>query len=86
LVIKIGEIRDRHGLYRNFIGHNINVFTEMGLLYYNEAILITPIGSMPIRAGQHFLSARKLEKGHQNILVFFKGNPQAIREEFPHEI
>jgi hypothetical protein len=32
------------------------------------------VGSLPIRAGKHFSSGRKLGKTHQNILVFVKGS------------
>ena len=45
-----------------------------GQYYYNEAILITCVGSLPIRAGKQFSSGRKLGKTHQNILVFVKGD------------
>lgn len=45
---------------------------------YNEAVLITPLGSLMLRAGRHFVASRKLGKAHQSVLVFFKGNPQTI--------
>jgi DNA modification methylase len=82
-VVKIGEVRDKKtGAYYNFVGDNIRIFTEAGLTYYNEAVLLTPIGSMPIRAGKQFVAGRKLSKGHQNVLVFYKGSPKTIKAEF----
>ncbi len=39
-----------------------------------NAILITMVGSLPIRAAKQFSSSRKLGKTHQNILVFCKGD------------
>jgi len=82
LVVKVGEIRDSKGFYYNFVGDNITLFSKLGMKYYNEAILITPVGSLPIRAAMHFKAGRKLEKGHQNILVFYKGNPDKIKAVF----
>jgi DNA modification methylase len=85
LAIKIGEIRDKKtGAYRNFVGDNISCFMDLGLHYYNEVILITPKGSMPIRAGKQFESGKKLAKGHQNVLVFYKGDLKKVMEAFPN--
>lgn len=86
LVVKVGEIRDEKGLYRNFVGDNISIFKRLGLHYYNEAILVTAVGSLAIRVGKQFSGGRKLGKTHQNILVFFKGDPKAIKSEFPEEV
>ena len=72
----VGDIRDRKGLYRNFVGHTVEAFEAAGLRLYNEAILITAAGSLPIRAGKQFTSGRKLGKTHQNVLVFVKGDPK----------
>ena len=47
-----------------------------GARYYNEAILVTAVGSLPIRVGKQFRSGRKLGKTHQNVLVFCKGDPK----------
>ena len=75
--IVVGEFRDkRTGLYRNFVGETISACLEQGLGYYNEAVVLTSIGSLPIRAGNHFRVGRKLGKAHQNLLVFVKGDPK----------
>ena len=70
----VGEVRDKKGNYYDFVGDTVEAFKHAGLNYYNEAILITAIGSLPIRAGRQFSSGRKLGKTHQNILVFVKGD------------
>ena len=44
------------------------------MLVYNEAILVTAIGSLPIRVSAQFPKGRKLGKSHQNVLVFIKGD------------
>lgn len=76
----IGEVRDRRGLYRNLVGDTTQAFLDAGLAYYNEAILVTPVGSLPIRAGRQFAAGRKLGKTHQNVLVFVKGDPRAAAD------
>ncbi len=70
----VGEVRDKRGNYRNFVGDTVEAFRAAGLHYYNEAILITAVGSLPVRVGKQFLAGRKLGKTHQNVLVFVKGD------------
>lgn len=70
----VGEVRDKKGNYIDFVGDTVQAFRDAGLHYYNEAILITAAGSLPIRAGKQFSASRKLGKTHQNILVFVKGD------------
>lgn len=72
--IVVGDIRDRHGNYRNFVGDTVDAFTDAGLAYYNEAVLVTPIGSLAVRTPRQFNAGRKLGKTHQNLLVFVKGD------------
>jgi DNA modification methylase len=79
--IVVGDIRDKKGIYRNFISDTIKIFIEAGLSYYNEAILVTAIGSLPIRITKQFTSGRKLGKTHQNVLVFVKGDPRIATED-----
>ena len=76
----VGDVRDRQGFYRNFPGHTIEAFEAAGLRLYNEAILVTAVGSLPIRAGKQFAATRKLGKTHQNYLVFIKGDPRKATE------
>lgn len=70
----VGEVRGKDGNYYNFVGDTVQAFLDAGLRLYNEAILVTAIGSLPIRAGKQFSAARKLGKTHQNVLVFLKGD------------
>lgn len=73
----VGDVRDKKGNYYNFVGDTIKAFTDAGLHYYNEAILVTPVGTLPLRAGRAFSTTRKLGKTHQNVLVFVKGSGKA---------
>jgi hypothetical protein len=73
----VGDVRDRRGNYRNFVGDTVQAFRDAGLQLYNEAILVTSVGSLPIRVGKQFEASRKLGKTHQNVLVFVKGDGKA---------
>ena len=70
----VGDVRDKKGNYYNFVGDTVEAFKAAGLHFYNEAILVTSVGSLPIRVGRQFTSGRKLGKTHQNVLVFVKGD------------
>lgn len=72
----VGDLRDPKGLYRNFPGDTIAAFEAAGARLYNEAILLTVAGTLPMRSGKYFTAARKLGKTHQNVLVFVKGDPK----------
>jgi hypothetical protein len=74
-VCVVGEIRAKDGGYRNFVGDTVAAFEAAGLRYYNEAIYLTPAGSLALRAANYFTASRKLGKGHQQALVFAKGKP-----------
>lgn len=76
----VGEVRDKNGVYLNFVGDTIAAFEDAGAQYYNEAVLITATGSLAIRAGKQFSVSRKLGKTHQNVLVFVKGDPRKATE------
>jgi DNA modification methylase len=78
----VGDVRDKKGFYRNFVGETIAAFESAGAILYNEAILVTAVGSLPIRVGKQFSTSRKLGKTHQNVLVFYKGDPKQIKKDF----
>lgn len=78
----VGDVRDRAtGYYRSFPGDTIKAFRNAGLELYNEAILVTSVGSLPIRVGYQFSHYRKLGKTHQNVLVFVKGDAKLASDE-----
>jgi hypothetical protein len=54
----------------------VAAFEKAGLLYYNEIAFVTPMGSLPARAGRYFEKTRKMGRTHQIILVFVKGSPK----------
>lgn len=76
----VGEVRGKDGNYYGFVPDTIAAFRRAGLFFYNEAILVTAAGSLPIRAGKQFGATRKLGKTHQNVLVFVKGDARKATE------
>ena len=82
-VFVVGDVRGPSGFYRNLPAQTIQAFEDAGATLYNEAILVTAVGSLPIRIGKQFGKNRKLGKTHQNILVFYKGDPKFIAKDFP---
>lgn len=78
----VGDFRDkRNGMYRGFVADTINAFREVGMPLYNDAILVTCVGSLPVRVTGQFQASRKLGKTHQNVLVFCKGDPRKVFSE-----
>lgn len=76
-VFVVGDVRNRKtGMYRNFVSETISAFHAAGVNLYNEIILVTQAGSLPIRTSKNFQAGRKVGKTHQNILVFYKGSDQ----------
>ena len=73
----VGDFRDKKGFYRNFVSETIAAFEQVGARLYNEAILVTPVGTAAMRVTKHFEAGRKLAKTHQNVLVFCKGDWRA---------
>jgi len=80
--IVVANFRDKQGFYHNFVGDTINIFENSGLRFYNDGILVTSIGTLPLRVDKQFSGYRKLGKTHQNVLVFYKGDTKQIRGNF----
>jgi hypothetical protein len=73
----IGEVRGPGGgECRGLVPDTIRAFKDAGLELYNDAILVTSCGSLPLRVGRQFVISRKLGRTHQYVLVFVKGDPR----------
>lgn len=82
-VIVITEIRSRkNGAYYDFTGDVKRTFKEAGFCLYNDLVLINAAGSAAMRAA-NWMKTRKMIRTHQNVLVFYKGNPKKIKDHFP---
>lgn len=80
-VIVIGDIRDNKGFYRLLPDAIKQIFVKNNMLLYNDIILLEQSGTGAMRAPKQFGSLKKVIKTHQNILVFYKGNPKNINNE-----
>lgn len=79
----VGEVRDQSGGYVGLVPDTAAAFLAAGFSYYNELVLLTPVGSAPIRTGAQFGPGRKVGKVHQNVLVFCKGDWRAAAAACP---
>lgn len=78
LILKLGDIRDENGFYRNFLRDNIAIMERLGFGLYNEMIYLQALATAPHRAERN-MRKRKPVKVHQNVLAFYKGNHEALR-------
>lgn len=83
-VIVVSEIRDKKTTeYVGFVPDTISILMRDCMLkYYNEIILYNDTGNLAITSGNYLDLARKVGRQHQNVLVFYKGNPKNIRDKF----
>lgn len=85
IVWVIGDVRDGEGYYRRLVPLTVEAFAAAGARLYNEAILLTMLGTVPVRVSAQFGGGRKLGKVHQNVLVFVKGDAKAAAAKTPVE-
>lgn len=76
----VGDVRGQRGEYYGLPIDTIKAFREAGAHLYNDGILVTSVGSLPVRVGAQFRSGRKMGKTHQNVLVFWKGDPRHVKD------
>lgn len=77
----VSEIRADEGHFKGLVPFTISSFLDGGMWYYNEIILVNAVGSLSIRIGGSF-NYRKIGRCHQNVLVFYKGDPELIPRHF----
>jgi len=85
-VIVVGEFRDERGGLMNFVGDTATICRDLGMVYVNEAILVTAPNTAPLRAERPFQASRKMTRIHQNVLVFCKGDPKEATERLTDEL
>lgn len=76
MAIVVGDVRDRHGLYRGLPWLTIDAMRQAGLALYQDAVLLDPHGSLQMIAARTMRSTRKLTRLHQYLLVGVKGDPR----------
>lgn len=77
----VSDFRDKKsGFYNTLVKDTINIFHDQGVYLYNEFILVTSVGSLQIRISKQFDKSKKNGKRHQNVLIFYKGDPKQIQQ------
>lgn len=75
-VVVVGNYRNKKGYMRDLVGITVRAMEQAGAHYYNDFVIVTPVGSLPIRAGKAFQATRKMGRTHQYCLCFVKGDPK----------
>jgi DNA modification methylase len=74
VVVVVGEMRNYKGNYVGLVNDTTDIMREAGLHLYNDAILMTTAGTLPMRVSRSFPPGRKLGRTHQNVMVYVKGD------------
>ena len=83
MVVVVSDFRNpKTGLYRGFPAELTYKLKDMNVQLYNEFILVNSEGTLPFRVTKQFQQNRKAGKMHQNVLVFIKGDPRLLHEDF----
>lgn len=80
-VIVLSDVREDYGFYRDLTGLTRRVMAEKGLGLYNDIVLINQIGSGACRVRRNMVM-RKVVRTHQNVMVFYKGDPKTVKDHF----
>jgi DNA modification methylase len=81
-VFVVSEVREKQEFYYGFISDTIQAFKNVGCFFYNDIVLVNMIGRTAMTCVKG-MRKRKVGKQHQNVLVFYKGNPKNIKSNFP---
>lgn len=81
-VFVVGDVRNKLGYYQSFPAITTRAFEKAGAMFYNDLVLATAIGNTSLTTSRNFPVGRKCGKIHQNVLVYYKGNPKNIRDKF----
>ena len=77
MALVVSEVRNSKrpgGPYLGVVPGTIQAMCDAGLHYYNELVLINAVATLPLRAGRQMVATRKVGRGHQNVLIAYKGN------------
>lgn len=90
-VVVVGNFRDRRDIsgrlvhqdrpLRNLVGETIDAFEAAGIRWYDEAHVVTSIGTLAARTAYVWPRSRKIGRTHQTVLVFVKGCPKIATRE-----
>lgn len=82
-VIVISDVRRKSDTaYNPIVADFIKMFEDFGGKYYNSLVFVEPLAGKIIAAGRN-MTHRKVTRTHQNVLVFYKGDPREIKNIYP---
>ena len=81
-VVMVGDSRDKNGGYHGAEAEHELFFKGQGLHIYNKIVYLECEFTRLAHA-KRTLDYRKFPKREQKILVFFKGDPKTIKQNFP---
>lgn len=81
-VVVMSNVRGKDGAYYDICGDITKIMERNGLKLYNEIILVNVIGTASMRAG-NYMKNRKVARVHQEVMVYYKGEPRPIPEDIP---
>ena len=81
-VFVVSEVREKQEFYYGFISDTVHAFKDSGCQFYNDIVLYNMIGRTAMTCVKG-MRKRKVGKVHQNVLVFYKGNPKNIKANYP---
>lgn len=73
-VFVVASVRDKHGHILDMRRCMSQAAEAVGMALVNDAVLLTPVGSIAMRAARAFRSSRTLGRVHQEVLVYVKGS------------
>ena len=84
-VIVMSNVRDSSskgkGFYKDICSDITRIMAEAGAYLYNEIILVNSVGTAAIRVSG-YMEHRKVARIHQEVLVYFKGDPKNIKGSY----
>lgn len=79
----VGEVRNSSGAVRGLAPLTIAAHEAAGVRLYNDAVLMNSIGTTAMRLPQQWRASRKIDRIHQYVLTFVKGDPKKATQALP---
>lgn len=73
-VFVVGDVPGPGGFLRPFVSDTIEAFVDAGAKFLSDAVLVTPVATVALRAAASFSARRTLARCHQRVLVFYWGD------------
>ncbi len=77
--IVTGAVRDKRGMVLDLPADTTRIMERLGWRLYQDAMLVTPVGSASVRASRYFTALRKLVRVHQSVAVYHRGELERVR-------